>query len=473
MRAIALRPSAITPALVALMLCAAVGASISVRAGYAPLLIAGAAAALFSMRWRTGVTVLLVVLPFSGVPAFFAGSAGLGWRDLCIVAPLYLAFALEMTRSRDRIVPDLGIAVPALAFFAALVLLETLRAPNALAGAIGARVWLAYIPMLAVGYHFVRDDAGFASVLKLTALLGLVPSCIAVAECALAVRDGGFGPFERMYGAWDLTETQRFVVFTTDAGNLRIPRVPSTFTGVAQYFAFSLVAYAAALALTMRDGSARWAACALLIAAGAIASGARAAYVAVPAITLVALALAGAPSMRMLALGAAGGVLCAIAAFALIDAAPIIREVPSHASVTLNTSLDELRSSLTIVGHGTGWDTNAALRYGGVNEQRYVENWYAKAMLELGAAGLIALVLAFGTLVRRLIGALRATHLPADARRMAAPIIALVAVVMVLLVKGPYVDLDPLNVYFWLLLGALFGLFRAREVAPVNAGGAR
>jgi hypothetical protein len=32
---------------------------------------------------------------------------------------------------------------------------------------------------------------------------------------------------------------------------------------------------------------------------------------------------------------------------------------------------------------------------------------------------------------------------------------------MALLVKGPYIDLDPLNVYFWLLLGAVFGLFRA------------
>jgi hypothetical protein len=461
MRAITLRPASLTPALAALVLCAAVGASISLRAGYAPLLIAGAAAALFAMRWRAGVVLLLIVLPFSGVPAFLAGSAGLGWRDVCVVAPLYLAFGLEMTRSRERILPDLGIAIAALAVFAALVLLQTLRAPNTLAGAIGARVWLAYIPMLAIGYQFVRSETDFALMLKLTALLGLIPATIAIAECVLALRDGSFGPFENMYGAWNLSETQRFVVFTTDAGHLRIPRVPSTFTGVSQYFAFSLVAYAAALALAMRDGSVRWAACALLLAAGAIASGARAAYVAVPAITLLSCALAGRPSSRMLAAAAGSAALCVVASFAVADAAPIARELPSHALVTLNTSLEELRSSFTFFGHGTGWDTNAALRYGGVTEQRYVESWYAKAMLELGVVGLLALAVALTALVRRAVGALRSSHLPANTRRMAAPILALVLVMMALLVKGPYVDLDPMNVYFWLLLGALFALFRA------------
>jgi hypothetical protein len=47
----------------------------------------------------------------------------------------------------------------------------------------------------------------------------------------------------------------------------------------------------------------------------------------------------------------------------------------------------------------------------------------------------------------------------------------LLLVVMVLLVKGPYVDLDPLNVYFWLLLGAVFGLFRVNAQAPREAVG--
>jgi hypothetical protein len=31
---------------------------------------------------------------------------------------------------------------------------------------------------------------------------------------------------------------------------------------------------------------------------------------------------------------------------------------------------------------------------------------------------------------------------------------------VVTLFKGPYVDLDPMNVYFWLLIGMLFGLYR-------------
>jgi hypothetical protein len=283
----------------------------------------------------------------------------------------------------------------------------------------------------------------------------------------LAVRGGGFGPFERMYGAWNLTETQRFVVFTTDAGHLRIPRVPSTFTGVSQYFAFSLVAYAAAVAMAMREGSARWTAIALVLAAGAIASGARAAYVAVPAIAALSLALAGRPSMRLAAIGAGAAVCCGIVAFALFDGMQIARELPSHAGVTLRTSVDELRSGFTLVGHGTGWDTNAALRYGGVTERRYVESWYAKTMIELGILGLMAIVVAFTAIALGLLRGLRMPSISVEGRRTAAPIVALIAVVMALLVKGPYVDLDPLNVYFWLLIGATFGLFRV----TADAGG--
>jgi hypothetical protein len=457
-------------ALVAIALCAAVGATMSIRGAAAPVLIAGAAAALIALRWRAGVLLLLVALPFSGVPAFLAGSAGLGLRDLCIVAPLYIAFGVEMTRSRERLLPEVGIALGALAVFTALVLAQTLRAPTMLAGAIGVRVWLAYVPMLAIGYQFVRSEQDFTSILRITALVGLVPAAIALCEYALAVTQGDFGPFERVYGAWDLAAAQRFVAFTTDNGRVQIPRVPSTFTGVSQYFAFSLVAYACALAMASRTGSARWSACAVALAVGALASGARASYVAVPAIAVVALLLSGMRARYSMGLAAAVVALLAVVSIVQGSAAQIAAELPSHAVVTMRTALDELRSSFTILGHGTGWDTNAALRYGGVTDRRYIENWYAKTMLELGIAGLIAIGIVFASTAWRLLRELRALSASGHAhamRRTAAPVVALLLVMMALLVKGPYIDLDPLNVYFWLLLGAVFGLFRANALPSV------
>jgi hypothetical protein len=465
----ALRQTSTLPALAAIAFCAALGASMSVRGAAAPVLIVGAAAALIALRWRAGVLALLVALPFSGLPAFLAGSSGLGLRDLCIVAPLYLAFGVEMTRSRERLLPELGIALFALAVFAALVAAQTLRSPTVLAGAIGVRVWLVYLPMLAIGYQFVRTEQDFTSILRCTALLGLVPAAIALCECALAVAQGDFGPFERMYGAWQFSETQRFVVFTTQDGHLRIPRVPSTFTGVSQYFAFSLVAYACALAMAMRTGGLRWSLCAATLAAGALASGARAAYVAVPAIAVTTLLLSGLRPRYSVALAMGAMALMALVSLAQGNALQIAAGLPSHALVTMRTALDELRSSFTLFGHGTGWDTNAALRYGGVTDRRYVENWYAKTMLELGIAGMMAIGIAFASVAWRLLREVRT--LPArTSRRAVAPVVALLLVTTALLVKGPYIDLDPLNVYFWLLLGAVFGLFRASdESSEANA----
>ena len=453
------------PAALALVLAAVAGAMMASRIAYAPLLITGGAAALISLRWRAGAIVLLCALPFAGVPAFLAGEAGLAARDVFIVAPLYVAFAVELTRSRERALPEIDVALIALALFAVLAALQTMRSPNVLSGAIGLRVWLAYVPMLAVGYCFARTTGNFETMLKITAALGLVPAALACAECAYAVARGDFGPFEGLYGAWQLTETQRFVVFTTGDGHLRIPRVPSTFTGVTQYFGFSLVAFAAALGMAYRRGGA-WTLCALALAAGALASGARAAYVAVPAITLLSFALSGRMQSRPHAFVVAGAAYMLFALIIGSAVAGVAQELPAHAMVSLRTAAGELRSSFTIIGHGTGWDTNAALRYGGVDEQRYVENWYAKAMLELGVAGLMCIMVAFGAMGIALFRRLRT--LDAHAKRLAAPVVALLAVVAALLFKGPYIDLDPLNVYFWLLLGALFGLSEARPDAEVE-----
>jgi hypothetical protein len=106
-----------------------------------------------------------------------------------------------------------------------------------------------------------------------------------------------------------------------------------------------------------------------------------------------------------------------------------------------------------VVGHGTGWDTQAALRYGGSASKRYVENWYAKAALELGIGGLAAIVVAMASLQWRLLARLH--RIEPAARRVAAPMCALLLVMMATLFKGPLLDLDPLNVYFWLIIGML------------------
>jgi hypothetical protein len=455
--------------LAAVGLCALTGVAMAVRPGVAPLVAAAALLAALSIDWRRGVVALLVGLPFAGLPVFVAGAPGLALRDIAITAPLYAAFALAMLRRGEDMLPPLELALPALAVFTLLVIAGIARAPSLETGIIGAKVWLAYLPMLAVGYHYVRRIEDFEGALRLTALVGLIPAAIALSEwllatCATQMEAGPwvnhFGPFDRMYGGWYENVKWSRVVFGTDSRAVLIPRVPSTFTGSSQYFAFALTAYAAGLSMALRRRTGWWSLCALVLGAAAIASGIRAAYVAVPALSLIALILAGVP-LRWTA-GAAVAVAVLLAGSSVVggSAVRVIGMMPAHAQLQIVHASNEFSSALHagLFGNGTGWDTNSALRYGASGEQRYIENWYAKAAFELGVAGLTCVVVAFAAIGARLAAAWR--RLDVRSRQSAAAVLALLVVMAGTLFKGPYVDLDPLNVYAWLLVGMLLGLYR-------------
>lgn len=452
-------------AMAALCACLLVGATVAVRAPAAPLLVAAGALALLSLEWRRGVLALLVVLPFSGVPVFVAGQPGLALRDVAIVLPIYASFALWITYRRESVLPPMGVALPALALFAVMVLAHVALAPSLVVGAIGTKVWLAYIPMLAVGYHFVRTGADFERAMRWTAWLGLIPACIALAEWTFASRQpqvgvwtNDFGPFRYLYGSWYAAVQPNGLALPIGDHTFVVPRVPSTFTSSTQFYVFAIVAYAAGLSQALRSGQWRWYACAVVLAIGVIASGERQAYVVVPAIATASIVLADrAPAMLVLA-SVCSGLIGVIA----LEGAPtsVLGAIPAHAQASLATAWGELRSAAGtgLIGHGTGWDTQSALRYGGSASTRYIENWYAKAALETGLAGLAAIVLVLASLHWRLFAALARVDLAS--RRAAAPVcVALVAMTLTLF-KGPVLDLDPLNVYFWLLIGMLLSYLR-------------
>jgi hypothetical protein len=464
-------------AMTALALCAFAGAAAGVRTPAAPVIGVAVVLAFVSFTaWRHGVTALLVVLPFSGVPVFMAGHAGLAARDLAIVLPLYAAFAVAMTQRRDALLPAIGIALPVLGLFAALVLGSVAMAPSLAVGALGTKVWLAYIPMLAVGYHYVSSEADFNRAMRLTALLGLIPAAIALAEWFTATRyaqDGvwtnNFGPARHLYGAWYAEVRTSGLALPVGGHTFVVPRVPSTFTSSTQFYLFSMVAYAAGLSQALRNGRARWIVYTSVLALGVIASGQRQAYVAMPLMTVLSLLLAG-PTRLQFAAAAVAGCGLVLVLFAL-GAAPVtvLGAVPDHGRAEVITAWREFRTSAGsgLIGHGTGWDTQGALRYGGSASTRYVENWYGKAALELGLVGLAAIVVALASLQWRLLAALRRIDEPA--RRAVAPMCVLLLVMSATLFKGPVLDLDPLNVYFWLIIGMLLSVTRValnRERQP-------
>ena len=470
----------VTPLAIVAAASLAAGMCVAARPSAGPLIAAGAVGAMLSLNWRHGVMLLLVVLPFSGVPVFMGGTAGLGLRDAAIILPLYIAFALALTRDTAMTMPRMGIAAPALAAFAALVLVHVPLSQTAVVGAIATKVWLAYIPMLALGYSYVRRIDDFDRVLHVTALVGLIPAAVAIGEWYFATQHSAivhghwqndFGPFRLLYGGFYDTARGGAVAFPAPNHRFVIPRIPSTFTSVTQYYGFALVAFAAGLSQALRHGGRGWTLCAITLGLGAIASGSRLAYVSVPLMTAAAVILAG-PSRRQVTIfaliagaGTAVGVLFVATVF------DVLALMPGHLMVEAETALNALRASGAshVIGRGTGWDTQSALRYGGSADKQYIENWYAKASLELGFFGLATIVIVMASLSTRLLTSVR--RMEPQARRLAAPVAVLLVGTVVTLFKGPLIDVDPLNVYFWLFTGMLLGVARLPAATPPAAAG--
>jgi hypothetical protein len=114
--------------------------------------------------------------------------------------------------------------------------------------------------------------------------------------------------------------------------------------------------------------------------------------------------------------------------------------------------------AITQLGLGTGIDTNAsryafstAATFTGV-AGTWFESWYVKALLELGIVGLAVVVALIATLIVRGMQTHRELGDP-RLRAVSASILAYLIWNAVYGIKGQYIDLDPTNVYFWLLAG--------------------
>jgi hypothetical protein len=142
-----------------------------------------------------------------------------------------------------------------------------------------------------------------------------------------------------------------------------------------------------------------------------------------------------------------------------------------------NVFLAGLREALglTMFGFGTGIDTNAS-RYAFSNPSEFsavggawYESWFVKALLELGIAGLLLVMLIFSMLV---VGTLRSTRRlrNPDLRVISASLLALLVWHIAYCMKGQYLDMDPTNVYFWLFAGLLTAIPQLDRAANPEEG---
>ncbi|GAG83775.1 unnamed protein product, partial [marine sediment metagenome] len=110
------------------------------------------------------------------------------------------------------------------------------------------------------------------------------------------------------------------------------------------------------------------------------------------------------------------------------------------------------------LGLGTGMNTGPA-RFAFYDPRSFVafENYYAKAVYELGIPGLLIVIGLFLTLIVLGYKAHRNLQDP-GLRSCSAAILAFVITIALNSFKGWQIDLDPINVYFWVFTGILFKL---------------
>jgi len=443
---------------------AAIGAGMTVQALAVVAVLSAVLTALCS--WRVAVYGLLLYVPLSGLPALvlYEHRAVVALlKDVLFVGPAYLGFTVSVLSRR---VPPTAPGLPIVPF-AALAVLVGIQVfnpalPNRLAGLIGLKLWLGYVPLYLLGYHLVRDAAGAARVFRLVALTALLPAAVGVVQAVL-LASGHADLVYRLYGPSAAAVTQGFAAFQVGDGLLR--RVPGALPFVTQFFLFLAASIALAegwrQTLPRRCRGARLTAemvCLGLLLA-CFLTGARLAFVFSPLLVILLRLCVGGGALR--ALGTCAGTMLAAVALLGVEVGALVHHLFEVAQAELRFVVLEgfVRAwSVGWLGLGAGADATAA-RYAFPDpalwravDGVWYEGWFVRAWLELGVVGLALVLIGYGAVVAAL--ARRYRHVSeARSRALSGAVLALLIWALLTGVKGQTLDLDPLNMYFWLFAG--------------------
>ena len=426
-------------------------------------------------HWKWALYGLLLYLPFVGVPVviFYPSPVPILLKDFLFVIPAYLGFFLE-NRYRKTLAFSAfpKTVVWSLLALAALVFLHLFNPASAgwLVGLVGLKVWLFTIPLYFLAYYMIDSKGQLIRLFKWMLVIALVPTAIGSMEAILLV----LGRTELVYPIYGAAAQNMFLGYSfypLGGGVLR--RIPSTFTFVFQYFNYCLAMVAIAYTMwrvkssqKLRQGN--WELFVLcFVALAGILSGAKAAFVFIP-LFFIFVQIWDRGMLRL--------IMVVIAFIACLGLAMMIlggnlfatyQEMSNFAfNYAFRIQLNEFMRAmqLTYLGLGTGMNTGAA-RY--VIDPALIfgiENYYAKAVVEFGIPGLIVLVSLF---IAILISGWKNHNRLRDVelRAISSGILAYLALTMIYQWKGWFLDLDPVNVYFWFFAGLLARIPHLEEMS--------
>lgn len=437
-------------------------------------------------RWRLGIYALLGYLPVAGLPTILlypAPPVVALLKDLLFVVPAYLGFiAWYIQRRCQARLAFAGAPIGCAVTLSALLLFHLFnpRLPNVLVGLIGLKIWLFYLPLLLLGYHFAESSARMFKLANVVLLTGMGPVLIGIAEAILIYSGHGEVVYD-MYGPTASAVTQNFARFSAAGGGLGLVRIPSTFTFVLQYFGFLLCMLAISHAMWRRSelgGRARlrYLLTTALVVVAAFFSGARAAFVLIPGYFVLVALLDGKwrqvwrsvlVIMVLTLVGLAG--LAAVMGSSTSKLTSFVGEVTtSYLSLGDSGLIQEFRNALNVtwIGVGTGMGSGASrfafdassLNAAGFSEETVrIESFYGKAIVELGIPGLIAVLALLGRMLSDGFAVTRQLRDPA-LRSFSVSLLSFLVLTAIYSTKASVLDYDPINVCFWLFAGMLVKL---------------
>jgi len=435
-------------------------------------------------RWQHGVYGLLVYLPFAGLVTLalhpWEGPPLLNpllYKDWLFVVPAYLGFLTAVVMRRERF-PHLERLPLRLLLGLSVLVIAQIANPgvaNLTMALIGVKVWLFYIPLYFLTAALLVSRRQLTFLLRLMLVVAVVPCAIGIVEFVLGRLYGHLTVMEAIYRTLAPEAQQGFTVYEVGGGLL--PRgTPSTFTFVTQFFGYLLSMLVACYAVWRTDPSPRWRRLGLFmlifVALNALLTGARSAFLFAPLLLLLAFGLDRGVAGLLRALAMVGGMLGGALLLLSMRAIGLFDHVADlFVTYAQGTAYGLLAQALVSapLGNGTGTNTGPA-RYALSDPGSFsaLENYYAKAVMELGIAGLLLIWLLFGSLIRLGFRTRRQLQDP-SLRPCAAPLLAFFITVALISFKGWLMDLDPVNVNFWVFAGVMAKLpelGRRGEQAP-------
>jgi hypothetical protein len=431
----------------------------------------GAIAVLLGVHnWRRALYWLLLYLPFAGIPTILlypAPDITRILKDICFVVPAYLGFAAAAMKRQEQwpSFPASPLLRALCGVFVVLVLGQALNphVSSLAAAGVGVKTWLFYIPLVVLGFNLAQTRIEVERVFRWMLLAGLLPVAIGITQ-SLLISVGRADLAYMPYGDAAAAVTQEFS--QTNFGVGQAMKAPGVFTFITQYYNFllAIIAVSFTVGLAHRKAGRRAGPYFCLAAIASLASflcGSRGAFITVPLLLGIATILSGnAAVVVQTAVVTTGGLVVTALAFGttLSDIWRLVSELlVDYAFVT---PIAEFATALNVGywGIGTGYNTGPA-RLTNLNAQStvVVENYLAKAVVELGLVGLLVLLIVIAMLLVQAASAVKKIRDP-QTKVYGCGIFAFLIVSVVNFWKGSYLDIDPLNVYFWLLTGILLRL---------------